>query len=394
MMRIGLISPYSFDAPGGVQFHILDLADELRSRGHYVSILAPAGDETELPDGVTSAGRAVPVRYNGSVARLSFGPRAANRTKAWLDEHLFDLIHPHEPITPSVSLLAIWEATVPIVATFHSSQTRSRALQLALPMLRSSLDKIDARIAVSEDARRTAIDHIGGDAIVIPNGVNTAKYATGKPARVIDQVEPKIVFLGRLDEPRKGLPVLTEAIPSILNKIPGARFLVAGHGDIGKQAAVDALGDHLASVEFLGQVSDQQKIALLQTADFYVAPQTGGESFGIVLIEAMAAGARVVASDLGAFRRVLADGRAGTLFPVGNSQALANAIIDAVRSPKESEQALEYGLTWVKQFDWEVVTNKILAVYEMVLETAAAPTPDPLAARLVEKLKVTTNAVG
>ena len=154
-MRIGIVCPYSFDVPGGVQFHVRDLAEHLIDHGHDVSVLAPADDDTPVPPYVVPAGRAVPVPYNGSVARVNFGPVSASRVRRWLADGAFDVLHIHEPVTPSLSLLALWAAEGPIVGTFHTSTLRSRAMQAAYPLLRPSLEKISARIAVSEDARRT-----------------------------------------------------------------------------------------------------------------------------------------------------------------------------------------------------------------------------------------------
>ena len=170
-MRIGIVCPYSFDVPGGVQFHVRDLAEHFLGQGHHASVLAPADEDTPLPDYVESVGRAVPVRYNGSVARLNFGPLTAARVGRWLEAGDFDVVHIHEPVTPSIALLALWSAEGPVVATFHTSNLRSRAMQAAYPLLRPSLEKINGRIAVSEDARRTVTTHLGGDAVVIPNGV-------------------------------------------------------------------------------------------------------------------------------------------------------------------------------------------------------------------------------
>jgi len=175
-MRIGLVCPYSFDVPGGVQLHIRDLAEYLLGRGHQVSVLAPADEDTELPPYVVSAGRAVPIRFNGSVARLSFGPIVANRVQAWLDEGDFDVLHLHEPAAPSLSLLTLWAAEVPIVATFHSSQSKLGALRAAQPLLQPGLDKISARIAVSEAAHRTMASSVGGTTLVIPNGVYVDRF--------------------------------------------------------------------------------------------------------------------------------------------------------------------------------------------------------------------------
>ena len=207
-VRIGIVCPYSFDVPGGVQFHVRDLAEHLIGQGHDVSVLAPADSETELPDYVTSAGRATAVRYNGSVARLNFGPVTASKVGQWLDAGQFDVLHLHEPVTPSVSVLALMAAEGPIVATFHTSMLRSRTMQTAYPIIRPSLEKIAGRIAVSEDARRTVTTHVGGDAVVIPNGVYVDRFASAqrRSAWMGTPASPTIAFLGRMGEPRKGLP--------------------------------------------------------------------------------------------------------------------------------------------------------------------------------------------
>lgn len=373
-LRVGIVCPYSFDAPGGVQFHIRDLAEALQAQGHSVSVLAPADEETEIPDYITSGGKALPIKYNGSVARLTFGPRAANRVRKWLKEGEFDVLHLHEPMTPSLSMLALWNARGPIVGTFHTALIRSRALQFVFPLVRPSLEKFSARIAVSEDARRTLIDHLGGDAIVIPNGVYVEPFTLAtKDSRWTGTPEaPTIAFLGRLDEPRKGLHVLTAAIPHVLKQFPGARFLVAGRGDEGMALAKETLGDLASSVEFLGGISDEDKAALLSSVDLYIAPQTGGESFGIVLVEAMSAGAVVVASNLGAFERVLDYGKAGFMFNNGDGSDLACQIINALNNPDERAKKAAHAHEFVQQFDWSVVTAKVLTVYEMVLSASAA----------------------
>jgi len=373
-LRVGIVCPYSFDAPGGVQFHVRDLAQALQRAGHEVSVLAPADDDTPVPEVVTAAGRAIPVRYNGSVARLTFGPRTAARVRRWLEAGRFDVVHVHEPMVPSLSMLALWQAEGPVVATFHTSQERSRALQVAFPLLRQSLEKIAGRIAVSEDARRTLVDHVGGDAVVIPNGVYVDTFAAAEPSdRWCGTPEaPTIAFLGRLDEPRKGLQVLAAAAPRVLAQVPGARFLVAGKGDDGRDAALEALGPHAGSFEFLGGVSDEDKASLLASADLYVAPQTGGESFGIVLVEAMSAGAGVVASDLGAFRRVLDEGTAGRLFRTGEPDDLARAILEALGDAVGTQERRKRATAFVCRFDWSAVTAQVLAVYEMAVAAGEA----------------------
>ncbi|WP_316043642.1 glycosyltransferase family 4 protein [Cellulosimicrobium cellulans] len=383
-LRVGIVCPYSFDVPGGVQFHVRDLAEALIDRGHSVSVLAPADEDTPIPPYMTSAGRAVPVRYNGSVARLAFGPITAAKVRRWLEAGQFDVLHLHEPATPSLSMLALWIADGPVVATFHSSLVRSRSLQLAYPLVRQSLEKIGARIAVSEDARRTLVEHLGGDAVVIPNGVFVDAF-DGVPtdARWAGTPEaPTVVFLGRLDEPRKGLPVLLEAVPEVRRAFPGVRILVAGRGDTGPAEVRELLGDDADAVEFLGGITDEEKARLLASADVYCAPQTGGESFGIVLVEAMSAGTAVLASDLGAFRRVLDDGAAGVLFRTGDSADLARALIGLLGDPGERDRVAAAGRAAVGRYDWSTVTHQVLTVYEMAVEGSVAPVgEDPTSLR-------------
>ncbi|HYK67189.1 MAG TPA: glycosyltransferase family 4 protein, partial [Streptosporangiaceae bacterium] len=171
-MRIGMVCPYTWEVPGGVREHVSGLAEALLELGHQVSVIAPADDDAVLPPYVVPAGRAVPVPYNGSVARLSFGFLSASRVRRWLKDGDFDVLHVHEPAAPSLSLLACWVADGPIVATMHAAMPRSRVLHAAGPILASALEKISGRIAVAEAARSTLVEHMGGDAVLIPNGVN------------------------------------------------------------------------------------------------------------------------------------------------------------------------------------------------------------------------------
>ncbi|MET7640540.1 glycosyltransferase family 4 protein [Streptomyces sp. NPDC005438] len=395
-MRVGIVCPYSWDVPGGVQFHIRDLAEHLLARGHQVSVLAPSDDSPDpqggtpaLPSYVTSAGRAVPVPYNGSVARLNFGFLSAARVRRWVHEGNFDVLHLHEPATPSLALLACWAAEGPLVATFHTSNTRSRAMIAAYPILQPALEKISARIAVSEYARRTLVEHLGGDAVVIPNGVDVDFFARAEPrppwlgatrAPAGSFGPPTLGFVGRIDEPRKGLPVLTRALPAILERLPRARLLVAGRGD--REAAVRGLPPHVRGrVEFLGTVSDEDKARLLRSVDLYVAPNTGGESFGIVLVEAMSAGAPVLASDLDAFAQVLGEGTVGELFPTGDADALARAAVRLLDDPEHLARLRHRAAHHVRRFDWDTVGADILAVYETVTDGAAAVATDERATR-------------
>ncbi|MER5490829.1 glycosyltransferase family 4 protein [Streptomyces sp. LE64] len=378
-MRIGIVCPYSWDVPGGVQFHIRDLAEHLIGLGHQVSVLAPADDDTPLPPYVVSAGRAVPVPYNGSVARLNFGFLSAARVRRWLHEGTFDVIHIHEPASPSLGLLTCWAAQGPIVATFHTSNPRSRAMIAAYAILQAALEKISARIAVSEYARRTLVEHLGGDAVVIPNGVDVDFFARAEPRP--EWQGDTLGFIGRIDEPRKGLPVLMRALPRIFAERPDARLLIAGRGDT-EEALAPLPAEFRSRVEFLGMVSDEEKARLLRSVDLYVAPNTGGESFGIILVEAMSAGAPVLASDLDAFAQVLDHGSAGELFANEDAEALADAAVRLLGDPDRRTELREHGSKHVRQFDWSTVGADILSVYETVTAGAAAVAADERATGL------------
>ncbi len=362
-MRVGLVCPYSLDVPGGVQNHVRDLAEALVGLGHQVSVLAPTEDETSLPSYVVAAGRAMSVPYNGSVARLSFGPVVAARVRRWLREGGFDVVHVHEPDSPSLSLLALWYVECPVVATFHSSNPRSRALSATAAILRPSLEKISARIAVSEYARDTSVNHVGGEPVVIPNGLFVDRFAAATPRPDWQGPDGTLAFVGRLDEPRKGFPLALAALAQLVPASPGIRLLVVGGG----QVRVPVPSELEQRVVFLGRVGDAEKAQALRSADVYVAPNTGGESFGIVLVEAMAAGATVVASDIPAFRKVLGEGRFGVLFPNGDATALAGRVRELLADAPRRSELRSAADAAVRRYDWSAVAGRVVAVYETVV---------------------------
>lgn len=364
-MRVGLVCPYTWEVPGGVQEHIRGLTEALIGLGHQVSVISPADDDAPLPGYVVPAGRAMPVPYNGSVARLAFGFLSASRVRRWLREGNFDVVHVHEPASPSLSLLACWAADGPIVATWHSAMVRSRALHAAGPVLGSALEKISGRIAVSEPARTTLVEHFGGDPVLIPNGVPVRKFEKADPLPGWPGDGGALGFLGRVDEPRKGFSVLLRAFEMLAGQRPGLRLLVAGPGD-----ADEALERTPAWVRerivHLGQVSDEDKVRAYHSVDVFCAPNTGGESFGIVLAEAMAAGAPIAASDLDAFRQVLRRGQAGELFPTGSAEGLAEAAGRLLDQPELRARMSAAASAAVRAYDWPVVARDIVAVYEAV----------------------------
>ncbi|MFI5496184.1 glycosyltransferase family 4 protein [Actinoplanes sp. NPDC051859] len=366
-MRIGIVSPYSFDVPGGVQNHIVDLAEALIGLGHEVSVLAPADEDAELPPYVVPAGRAVPLPYNGSVARIAFGPVSTARVRRWLARGRFDVLHVHEPMTLSLSLLAVLSARGPVVATFHTAMTRSRALSAAQGLLQLVVEKITARIAVSELARKVQVEHLGGGAVEIPNGVAVAKFATAEPLPGWPGEGGTLGFLGRFTEPRKGFDLLRTAFVTLARQRPGLRLLVAGPGDRADLFS-DIPPDLHDRVEFLGLVSEADKARMLRSVDVYVAPNTGGESFGMILTEAMAAGATIAASDLDAFRRVLDGGRAGALFPNGDADALSTLLGELLDDPDRRAELITCARSVVTIFDWPSVAQRVLEVYATAIE--------------------------
>ncbi len=365
-MRVGLVCPYAWDTPGGVAAHINDLRTALIRLGHEAVVLAPAEDEQAIPDFVTSGGRPVAISSNGSVANINFGPGAVARARRWVKDNDLDMLHVHEPAGPTLGILSIWVADGPIVATWHSQIASSRrALNAAAPMVRSAMEKVRARIAVSEYARRSLVEYTGGDAVLIPNGVDCSAYAGDEPLPGYSRGGSTLMFLSRIDEPRKGLQVLLPALPRVAAAFPDLCVLVAGPGDIEQVRA--GLDPQIADrVQFLGLVSEADKARALHSADIYVAPNTGGESFGIILLEAMAAGAPVVASDIEAFQRVLDEGRAGVHFRNEDSEDLADTLIALLGDPDRRAALQAAGYRRAAEFDWATVARRVVAVYESV----------------------------
>ncbi len=390
-MRIGMVCPYSFDVHGGVQSHVLQLAEVMRERGHDVSVLAPSSPHVQLPDYVVSGGKAVPIPYNGSVARLRFGPATHRRVKRWLTEGQFDVLHLHEPNAPSLSMLALQAAEGPIVATFHTSTTKSLTLSVFQGLLRPDHEKIVGRIAVSDLARRWQMEALGSDAVQIPNGVDVESFASAPRMDGYPRPGKSVLFLGRFDEPRKGMDSLIGALPALVERFPDIEILIVGRGD--EDELREEAGQLAGHLHFLGQVDDAAKASAMRSADVYCAPNTGGESFGIVLVEAMAAGTAVVASDLDAFRRVLEDGKAGRLVPVDDVDGLAAGLIEVLENDAVRERFIDAAAGAVRQYDWSVVAGQILRVYETVAGAGAKVQLAGTAGRSVGGRSVATGGV-
>ncbi|MFP7364713.1 glycosyltransferase family 4 protein [Corynebacterium callunae] len=363
-MRIGMVCPYSFDQPGGVQAHILDLAQVFIDQGHEVQVLGPCSPNTQVPDFVIKGGTSVPIPYNGSVARLSFGPRMVKIVRAFIRDGDFDVLHIHEPNSPSFSMAALYFAEGPIVATYHASSSGSKILKTFLPILNPLLEKVRAGIAVSEMARRWQVEQVGGDPVLIPNGVHTRAFAqalsSAHSGTSTSAEEPlEIVFLGRLDEARKGLDILLRALERVDR--PWQCTVIGG-----------GTPRDIAGVNFVGRVSDAEKAEILGRADIYVAPNTGGESFGIVLVEAMAAGCAVVASDLEAFSLVVdaeSETPSGLLFRTGSAADLASKMTLLFDDAQLRQNLMAAGAERAKIFDWDTVSAQVMTVYETISDT-------------------------
>ena len=361
-LKIGIVCPYSWDTPGGVQNHIRDLAEFLIESGHDVSVLAPVIDESNLPEYVVNAGKPISIPYNGAVARVLFGPVAFARVRQWISQGEFDLLHLHEPAIPSISLLACWAADGPMVGTFHAAAKRQKIIFAIGPILEPAIEKLSARIAVSEAARLTLTDHLDTDAVIIPNGIYANRYTDGK---TIEKWSGNTIgFIGRFDEPRKGLSVLVDALPVISRFAPDVKIFVAGPGDPAE--VIEGIDPQLRQrFEFLGKITESEKADFMSSVAVYVAPNTGGESFGIILAEALAGGACVVASDIPAFDDLLGHGEFGALFESESSTELAKVVIDLLRDETKRKELSARGKERSKKFDWTVVAQQIYSVYEM-----------------------------
>ena len=365
-LKIGIVCPYGWDTPGGVQIHIKELSQWLIAKGHEVSVLAPVTDEgLNIEPWVVSAGRPISIPYNGAIAKVIFGPLASSRVKQWIANGNFDLLHLHEPAIPSLSLLAGWAGDGPMVATFHAAANPQKVANAIGTMLDPLIERITAKIAVSEIARETLKDRFDTEAVVIPNGIDTSKFE-GIGVRSEWALPNTLGFIGRFDEPRKGLAVLLAAIPKIAHKVPNLRILVAGPGnasDFEKLVAPELR----ERITFLGRISEIEKAQFFKSVSLYIAPNTGGESFGIILAEAMAAKTPIVASDLPAFTKLLDNGSAGALFASENSDDLADTIINLLGNQEMREKIAIAGYEKAKSFDWDSVGDQILSVYEMAL---------------------------
>ncbi len=363
-MRIAIVSPYSWAHPGGVNNHVEGLSSELARRGHSVTIVAP--DSGQAPAGTTfvSAGRSFPVPANGSIARLSLLPGAGRRLKGMLASGDFEVVHVHEPLVPFVSTSAVMGAPGRVVGTFHAAdEGRSIFYASARALFGRVHARLDYLIAVSEPARATASRYFPGDYEIIPNGFDAGRFAPGAPRPAgLPVGGPVILFVGR-NEPRKGLSILLDAFSTVARQVGGCHLVVAGAGfDAGrvKRGVAPELRDR---VTVTGFVSNDELPAYYAAADIFCAPALGGESFGIVLLESIASGTPVVASDIPGYRAVVEQAGGGMLFKAGDAASLAGALVELLGDERKRLKLAGAGLENVEGFSWKRLAVRVESAY-------------------------------
>lgn len=360
-MRVALACPYAWDAAGGVQVHVGDLARRLIDRGHEVIVLTPS---TGVPDEpwVRAVGRPLRVSYAGTVAPICMSARSAARIRAQMRAFRPDVIHVHEPFAPSTGMIATLTAQAPVVATFHAYLERSRLQRAARPVLGAVARKVSAGIAVSEAAAAFARRATDLPLEIIPNGVEVGRFRRDAPRR--GGTAETIAWVNRLD-PQKGFDVFVDAVGALMESRPGLRVLVAGDGPL-RHAPARLVPELRARFEMRGHVANAAVPSLLHDADVYVSPATGQESFGIVLVEAMSAGIPVVATDIPGYREVVRDGIEGLLVRPDDASALASAIARVLDERQLADRLVTAGERRAAEFDWGAVVPRIEQVYRRV----------------------------
>ncbi|MFI5226075.1 MAG: glycosyltransferase family 4 protein [Candidatus Limnocylindrales bacterium] len=371
-MKIGLVTPYVYPLPGGVNEHVRYLYEGLRSRGHDVRIISSSHGLQRSSEGdVVRLGKGFSVPTNGSVGTVTLSPRYLSQVGAMLDRERFDLLHFHEPFVPFLSPIVLRRSQSVNVATFHAFGGWSPAYEFGRRVMGSYAGRLHGRIAVSAAARHFIDRYFEGDYKVIPNGVDVDRFRRAVPiARWQDGV-PNLLFVGR-HEPRKGLIELLKAYRILRKTGVDCRLLIVGTGPQEREARRYVMTHRLVDVEFLGRVSDEEKAQLFRTAEVFVSPATGKESFGIVLLEAMAAGAPIVASDIHGYKGVLRRGEQGLLVPPRDPRALATAVERLLADPEMRAEMSASGRARAEEFSWDRITAKVEAYYGFVIRRLAA----------------------
>jgi phosphatidylinositol alpha-mannosyltransferase len=371
-MKIGLVCPYIYPDNGGVAQHVRYLYENLRLRGHDVRILTASHGPQRASEGdIIRLGVGFSVPINASVGTLTFSPRYLSQIGRMLEREQFDLLHFHEPFVPFLSLFLLRESNSVNIATFHAYAGFSPSYEFGSRALRGYAGRLHGRIAVSAAARHFIDRFFPGDYKVIPNGVDVPRFANAVPIARWQDGTPNVLFVGR-HEPRKGLLDLLKAHRILRKTGSQQRLLVVGSGPQEREARRYVATRGLQGVEFLGRVSDTEKAQLFRTADVYASPATGGESFGIVLLEAMAAGTPIVCSDIHGYKGVVRRGREGLLVPPRSPRELAVAIDRVLSDPDMRERMGAAGRARAEEFSWPRVTAKVDDYYGFIIRRLAA----------------------
>jgi phosphatidyl-myo-inositol alpha-mannosyltransferase len=347
--RCALVCPYSWTTPGGVQTHVAGLAQELRARGAQVDVLAPADGPVNEP-GFVPLGRSLGFSWQGTVTRVALGPTAVTRTVRAVRAGGYEVVHVHEPMLPAAGLAAVLAARCPVVGTFHMTATTALWYRVFLPFVRLVARRLATRIAVSEEARSFVERVLPGEYRIVPNAIHVDGYRAPRNGGGA----PRILFVGRA-EPRKGLPVLLRAF----ERLPGSPVLELVGVGAGEVPANERIHAH-------GRVPDAERARLLGEADVLCAPSLGGESFGVVLVEAMAAGLPVIATAIPGYEAVLPEA-AGRLVPPGDDAALAGALTEVLADEGLRSRLGDAGRREAARYDWSRVGGEIAAIYGEVL---------------------------
>ena len=377
-MKVAMVSPYDFAWPGGVNAHVTQLSAELRQRGHEVTIIAPGtpthpAEQCGLPDNFIPMGRSVPLSAGGSTARVTLSWWLWPQVRRLIARERFDLVHVHEPLAPLLPLMFLQHSNAVNVGTFHAFSDGQRLYRWSRYALRAWHRRLHGRIAVSEAARTFVAPHFPQRPYrVIPNGIDFRRFADATALPALRDGRKNILFVGRKDE-RKGLRYLLEAFARLLENRRDLRLLVVGPGQPDPVCAslieeIDRHGSDMARL--VGAVSDEDLPRYYASADVFCSPATGGESFGIVLLEAMAAGAPVVASNINGYRDVVTHQRNGLLAPPRESTSIAAAIAGVIDDPGLAQRLSDAGRRVAQHHRWQRVASEIEDYYQHCMEEA------------------------